>query len=256
MSIEDESIHLIVTSPPYWNIKYYSADKAQLGNLSEYDNFCMQLKDAWEECFRVLIPGGKLVVNIGDILLSRKKHGRHRVLALHADVISQCCRLGFDYLSPIIWNKIGNASHEIERGAPILGKPFEPNAIIKNNIEYILIFRKPGPYRKPTAKQRKGSKFTKKDFFTCFRQIWTDVSGTHRADHPAPFPEALADRLIRMNSFVGDRVLDPFCGSGTTVVAAMQADRQGIGIDISKQFVRVSVNRCMKRKFDVIELDE
>jgi DNA modification methylase len=142
--LSDESIHLVVTSPPYFNIKRYNENEAQLGNSEDYDRFLLQLDSVWKECFRVLVPGGRMVVVVGDVLQSRKQNGRHRSLPLHSHIQVSCFSIGFDNLSPIIWHKISNASHEVERGAPILGKPYEPNAIIKNDIEYVLMLRKPG----------------------------------------------------------------------------------------------------------------
>ena len=143
--IPDESIHLVVTSPPYWTLKRYNDSEGQMGHIKEYDHFLAELNRVWTEAFRVLVPGGRLVCVVGDVCLSRRdNNGRHTVVPLHADICVQCRKLGFDNLNPIIWHKISNASYEVSNGSKFLGKPYEPNAIIKNDIEFILMQRKPG----------------------------------------------------------------------------------------------------------------
>lgn len=248
-SVGDNSIGLVVTSPPYWNIKDYGDDEGQLGNISEYESFLEELKQVWQQCFRVLKTGGRLVVVVGDVLLSRKEYKRHRVLPLHSDIQIACQSAGFDVLTPIIWYKIGNSSYEVGGPGGVLGKPYEPNGIIKNNIEYILMLRKPGGYRSPTTEQRNRSMLAKDEFQLWYRQIWNDIQGESTKNHPAPFPEKLAYRLIRMFSFVGDTVLDPFLGSGTTSIAAMNSGRSSIGIDISQDYVQRSTSRCLSNPF-------
>lgn len=233
-------VHLVVTSPPYWTLKQYAGDggPSQLGHLQDYEKFLEALASVWRRCFDLLVPGGRLCVVVGDVCLPRKKAGRHFVVPLHADISLSCRRIGFDYLTPIFWHKIANAVTEVEgNGSPFLGKPYEPNAIIKNDIEYILLFRKPGGYRRPTAEQRKLSLIDKGDHARWFRSIWTDVPGAStRNGHPAPFPVELAYRLIRMFSFVGDTVLDPFVGSGTTTDAAIRAFRSSLGFEIEPSY--------------------
>jgi site-specific DNA-methyltransferase (adenine-specific) len=221
-AIANESIHLVVTSPPYWTLKRYNDSEGQLGHVADYEQFVKELEKVWRETLRVLVPGGRLVCVVGDVCLSRRENaGRHTVVPLHADICVTCRRLGFDNLNPIIWHKISNASYEVSNGSKFLGKPYEPNAIIKNDIEYILMQRKPGGYRKPTHEQRKLSMIPKDKFDRWFQQFWT-LSGASTKEHPAPFPLELASRLVQMFSFVGDTVLDPFCGTGTTMLAAMK----------------------------------
>lgn len=243
--LKDESVGLVLTSPPYWNIKNYGDEKHQLGNIDKYEEFLDELDKTWKECLRILLPGGRLVVVVGDVLLSRKEHGRHHVMPLHSDIQTRCRNIGFDNLAPIIWYKISNASHEMDRpGGGFLGKPYEPNAIIKNDIEYILMLRKPGKYRSPTDEQRQKSKIGKTDFKKWFQQIWSDVQGaTTKSGHPAPFPEELSTRLIRMFSFDGDIVVDPFVGSGTTVISAIKCNRMGVGMEINEKFIEMSHKR-------------
>ncbi len=247
--IEDESVHLVLTSPPYWTLKKYNENPNQLGSVSDYESFLKQLKSAWQEAYRILVPGGRLVCVVGDVCLSRKKHGRHVVVPLHADICVTCRKIGFDNLNPVIWYKISNASFEANNGSKFLGKPYEPNAIIKNDIEFILMQRKPGGYRKPTEEQRRLSKIDKDKFNEWFRQFWT-ITGASTRNHPAPYPLELANRLVRMFSFWGDTVLDPFCGSGTTMLAAMKCGRNSIGIEIDREYCRMAANLLMKESQD------
>ncbi len=237
--LEDESIHLVVTSPPYWNLKQYNSHPNQLGHIDDYENFLMELEKVWRHIFRALVPGGRLVCVVGDVCVSRKSFGRHLVFPLHSDICVMCRKLGFDNLNPIIWHKISNANFEVENGSKFLGKPYEPNAIIKNDIEFILMQRKPGGYRKPTDLQRQMSKIDKQDFDNWFRQIWT-ITGASTKHHPAPYPLELANRLVRMFSFSEDTVLDPFCGTGTTMLAALLSGRNSIGVDIDPEYCRLA----------------
>lgn len=248
--IEDESIHLIVTSPPYWTLKKYNENPRQLGHISEYEKFLDELAKVWREAFRLLVPGGRLVCVVGDVCLSRRKYGRHLVVPLHADICVRCRKFGFDNLNPIIWHKISNATFEVNNGTKFLGKPYEPNAIIKNDIEFILMQRKPGGYRKPTNEQRRLSKINKSDYNKWFRQFW-NISGASTKIHPAPFPLELAYRLVRMFSFFGDTVLDPFCGTSTTMVAAAKCNRNSIGIEIEREYCRITANRLKNESDDI-----
>ena len=237
--LDDESVHLVVTSPPYWNLKRYNETPDQLGHIEDYETFLKELQRVWKHVFRVLVPGGRLVCVVGDVCVARRDFGRHLVFPLHADISVICRRIGFDNLNPIIWHKIANASYEVANGSKFLGKPYEPNAIIKNDMEFILMQRKPGGYRKPSEAQRDGSRISKDEFNQWFQQIW-NIPGASTKHHPAPFPLELATRLVRMFSFVGDTVLDPFCGSGTTMVAAFRTGRNSIGVEIDPDYCRMA----------------
>ena len=235
----NESVHLVVTSPPYWNLKRYNENPDQLGHIHDYETFLAQLEKVWRHIFRVLVPGGRLVCVVGDVCVARRNFGRHLVFPLHADISVMCRRIGFDNLNPIIWHKIANATYEVSNGSKFLGKPYEPNAIIKNDMEFILMQRKPGGYRKPTEEQRRQSMIDKKNFDRWFQQIW-NLPGASLKNHPAPFPLELASRLVRMFSFVGDTVLDPFCGTGTTMVAAFKHQRNSIGVEVDPEYCRMA----------------
>lgn len=249
--IEDESVHLVVTSPPYWTLKRYNEGKSQLGHVEDYETFLGELEKVWRECYRVLVPGARLVCVVGDVCKSRRKFGRHVVVPLHADICVICRKIGFDNLNPIIWHKISNAQYEVQNGTKFLGKPYEPNAIIKNDIEFILMQRKPGGYRKPTQEQRRLSKIPKAKFGDWFQQFWR-LSGASTREHPAPFPLKLASRLIHMFSFVEDTVLDPFCGTGTTMLAAMNHGRNSIGVEIDPAYSRMAARRLEGEKHSLL----
>ena len=237
--LDDESVHLIVTSPPYWNLKRYQENPDQLGHIQDYEAFLNELEKVWRHVFRVLVPGGRLVCVVGDVCVARRNFGRHLVFPLHADICVICRRIGFDNLNPIVWHKIANASYEVANGSKFLGKPYEPNAIIKNDMEFILMQRKPGGYRKPSDSQRKTSRISKDEFNQWFQQIW-NIPGASTKQHPAPFPMELAIRLVRMFSFTSDTVLDPFCGTGTTMIAALRTGRNSIGVEIEPEYCRMS----------------
>lgn len=239
--LPDESIHLVVTSPPYWTLKEYEPRDGQLGHVSDYDEFNQSLASVWEHCYRLLVPGGRLVINVGDVCLPRRKIGRHLAFPLHATIIEHCRSLGFDNLSPIIWNKMTNAQFEAGDGS-ILGKPYEPNGIIKNEIEWILFQRKPGGYRSPNTATRTMSVIPSHRHREWFKSVWT-LGGASTRHHPAPYPEKLATRLIRMFSFVGDVVLDPFSGTGTTSAAASRWGRDSIGIEVEPKYHEMAVTR-------------
>lgn len=242
--LSPDSVHLVITSPPYWTLKKYNDGPSQLGDLSDYDCFLSELNKVWSKCHDALVPGGRLVCVVGDVCLSRRKNnGRHTVVPLHASIQEQCRKLGYDNLSPIIWHKIANATLEAGGNSSFLGKPYEPNAVIKNDIEFVLMERKPGGYRSPSWLERLMSVISEENHKLWFRQIWTDVPGASTRHHPAPFPLLLVKRLIRMFSFVGDTVLDPFHGSGTTSVACWQTGRNSVSAEVDGRYFESSLAR-------------
>jgi DNA modification methylase len=220
--------------------------------MADYNEFLDSLDAVWRVLFDALVPGGRLVCVVGDVCLSRRKNnGEHTCVPLHSSIQERCRRIGFSNLAPIIWHKIANASYEVEGNSRFLGKPYEPNGVIKNDIEYIVMLRKPGGYRKPTLAARLLSVIGDDDHKRWFRQIWSDVTGASTRNHPAPFPLELASRLVRMFSFAGDTVVDPFMGTATTNLAAAIAGRNSIGIETDPEYMRQSIDRMQKESADL-----
>ncbi len=241
--VDDESVHLVCTSPPYGSLKEYPGHPDQLGNMESYDQFLEEMDLVWRECMRTLVPGGRVACVVGDICLSRRRAGRHHVLPLSADLQVRARGLGFDNLTPIRWLKVANIKLEASRSARFLGKPNLPNGVVKNDIEHILFFRKPGGYRKPTAEMERRSRISTEEYAHLFSPVWTDVTGQLRRDHPAPYPIEIPRRLIRMFSFAGDTVLDPFAGTGTTAVAAIETGRHSISVEVEPSYVDQTIRR-------------
>lgn len=247
-----ESVHLVVCSPPYWTLKRYRDSEGQLGHIDDYETFLGELDQVWTHCYRALVPGGRLIVVVGDVCLSRRKNdGRHLVVPLHASIQEHCRRIGFDNLAPIIWYKIANAVREVDRGGGFLGKPYEPNAVIKNDIEFILMERKHGGYRNPSVTTRILSVISSENYQKWFTQIWNGLGGASTKHHPAPYPLELAERLVRMFSFVGDTVLDPFAGTGTTTLAAARWGRNSIAVELDSHYYEQTRARLVRETADL-----
>ena len=255
--IEDGSVHLVVTSPPYWTLKEYAGESnAQLGAIDDYEAFLDELDKVWRECERVLAPGGRICIVVGDVCLPRRMLGRHLVMPLHADIQVRARKLGLDVLTPILWHKIANGVTEAEgNGAGFYGKPYQPGSIVKNDVEYILFLRKGGQYRKVSPLRKVLSMLNKQEMQAWWRSIWTDVKGAStRGGHPAPYPPQLAERLIRMFSFAGDTILDPFAGTGSTAIAAIEAGRNSISIEIEPSYIALAedaIEKATKRPREV-----
>ena len=244
--IPDGSVHLVVTSPPYWTLKEYAADNCdQMGHFEDYDHFLAELDRVWRECARVLVGGGRICCVVGDVCIPRKRGGRHHLIPLHSDIQVRARNLGLDCLQPILWNKIANGVTEAQgNGAGFYGKPYQPGGIVKNDIEYILFLRKGGEYRSAPTLQKALSMLTKDEMKAWFRSIWSDLRGAStRQGHPAPFPVELAERLIKMFSFAGDTVLDPFAGTGSTSQAAIISGRNSIANEIEAAYVEIARQR-------------
>lgn len=249
--LADGSIELVVTSPPYGLLKTYEDAPGQLGNgddpasLEAYEAFLAELDRCWRECARVLVPGGRICCVVGDICLSRRRAGRHHVLPLAADIQVRARGLGLDNLTPIRWLKVANIKLEASSSSWYLGKPNLPGGIVKNDIETILMLRKPGGYRKPTPEMEAASRIESGEYRRLFTPVWEDVKGesSRRWNHPAPYPEEISSRLIRMFSFAGDTVLDPFAGSGTTAVSAARTGRSSVSVEVVPAYVETILGR-------------
>lgn len=249
--IPDESVHLVVTSPPYWTLKEYPKHRDQLGGVEDYEQFLSQLDAVWSECYRVLVPGGRICCVVGDVCVPRKAAGRHFVMPLHADILVHCRKIGFDSLTPILWFKIANGVTEVKgNGAGFYGKPYQPGAVVKNDFEYILFLRKSGSYRSPSSVQKALSMLSKEEMRDWLRTAWSDIRGeSTRNGHPAPYPTDIAERLIRMFSFAGDTILDPFSGTATTSVAAIRAGRNSIANELEPKYVSMADHRIRSAIF-------
>jgi site-specific DNA-methyltransferase (adenine-specific) len=241
--ISDASVDLVVTSPPYWTLKQYKEGReGQMGDIADYEEFLTELDKVWRECARVLVGGGRICCVVGDVCISRKKGGRHYIMPLHADIQVRARKLGLDCLTPIIWHKIANGVTEAEgNGAGFYGKPYQPGAIVKNDAEYILFLRKGGKYRSVSPEKKMLSMLNKAEMQGWLRSVWTDLPGAStRSGHPAPYPIELAERLIRMFSFAGDTVLDPFAGIGSTSVAALLTGRNSISNEVEQDYLEIA----------------
>ena len=244
--LRDESCHLVVTSPLYANLKqYHAGNPNQLGDISDYEEFIDELNRALGECFRVLVPGGRVCCVVGDVNVARQKGGRHYQLPLSSDIRVRARAIGFDNLQGITWLKVANIRLEASDSSRFLGKPNLPNGIIKNDTEHILFLRKPG-YRSPTADMEAASYIPTEEYVQWFRPIWSDIPGASLRDHPAPYPFELATRLIRMFSFVGDTVLDPFGGTGTTALAAMRTGRSSVTYEVEEKYLSLIARRLAR----------
>ncbi len=232
--VESESVDLVLTSPPYWNIKNYGT-KQQIGYGQALEEYLKDMESVWKECYRILKPGTKLCINVGDQFLRTKIYGKYKVIPLHAYFISQCERMGFDYMGSIIWQK--KTTMQTSGGANVMGSyPYPPNGVVEIDYEFIIIMKKPGKRQDITAERRKLSKLSKEEWKKYFSGHWI-FRGERQKEHQAMFPEELPNRLIRMFSLKGDTVLDPFLGSGTTTKVAKELGRNSIGYEINENFI-------------------
>lgn len=245
--IADESVHLIVTSPPYWQLKDYGNDR-QIGFNDSYESYINNLNLVWRECFRVLHKGCRLCVNIGDQFARSVYYGRYKVIPIRAEIIKYCEALGMDYMGAVIWQK--QTTMNTSGGGAVMGSfPYPRNGIMKLDYEFILMFKKLGNAPKPTPAQKQASAMTKEEWNAYFASHW-HFGGAKQDGHIAVFPEELPARLIKMFSFVGETVLDPFLGSGTTALAARKLGRNSVGYEINPDF-----RRYYEEKLSITQLD-
>jgi site-specific DNA-methyltransferase (adenine-specific) len=245
--IPNESVHLVVTSPPYFTLKTYARRDGQMAEIEDYEHFLDELDKVWAECQRVLVPGGRICCVVGAVCVSRRRGGRHYVLPLHADIQVRARENKLDCLTPILWSKIANGANEAEgNGAGFYGKPYQPGSVIKNDIEYILFMRKGGDYRSPAPLQKALSMLTKEEMKLWLRSQWSDIPGASTREHPAPFPVSIPERLIKLFSFAGDTILDPFVGTGSTMLAAIEAGRNSIGFEIEPTYASLAFEKIQK----------
>jgi modification methylase len=234
--LKDESIHLVVTSPPYWQLKDYGTEN-QIGFHDDYETYINHLNLTWKECFRVLHNGCRLCINIGDQFARSVYYGRYKIIPIHSEIIKFCEMIGFDFMGSIIWQK--TTTMNTTGGASIMGSfPHPRNGIVKLDFEYILLFKKQGNAPKPTAEQKEQSAMTTEEWNTYFNGHWY-ISGARQDSHLAMFPEELPKRLIKMFSFPGENVLDPFLGSGTTSLLAKSLGRNSCGYEINPEFIPI-----------------
>lgn len=231
--IPDQSIHLIITSPPYWQLKDYGSD-GQIGFHDSYESYINNLNAVWAECFRVLHDGCRLCINIGDQFARSVYYGRYKVIPIRTEIIRFCETLGMDYMGAVIWQK--QTTMNTTGGGAVMGSfPYPRNGILKIDYEFILIFKKQGKAPAPTAEQKALSAMTTEEWNTYFASHW-NFGGAKQDGHIAVFPEELPHRLIKMFSFAGETIFDPFMGSGTTALAAKNLQRNSIGYEINPDF--------------------
>ena len=244
--IEDKSVQLIITSPPYWQLKDYGSNN-QIGFNNSYEEYINNLNLVWMECERVLSDGCRLCINIGDQFARSVYYGRYKVVPIRTEIIRFCETLKMDYMGAIIWQK--TTTMNTSGGGALMGSfPYPRNGILKIDYEFILIFKKLGNAPKPTSEQKENSIMTKEEWKEYFSSHW-NFSGVKQLEHIAMFPYELPKRLIKMFSFEGETIFDPFLGSGTTTLAAKNLGRNSIGYEINKEFEPI-----IKEKLDIDKL--
>lgn len=248
IEVPDNSVHLVITSPPYWQLKDYGSNN-QIGFHENYESYINNLNLVWKECYRVLHNGCRLCVNIGDQFARSVYYGRYKVIPIREEIIKFCETLGFDYMGAIIWQKI-TTSNTTGGGVQMGSYPYPRNGILKLDYEFILIFKKLGESPKPTKEQKELSKMTPEEWNTFFAGHW-NFPGERQTNHIAMFPVELPYRLIKMFSFVGETVLDPFAGSGTTLLAAKRLDRNSIGFEINPDFIPIIKEKLQINQHDL-----
>jgi len=247
--LKDKSVQLVITSPPYWQLKDYGTND-QIGFNDSYENYINNLNLVWSECYRILNNGCRLCVNIGDQFARSVYYGRYKVIPIRTEIIKFCESIGFDYMGAIIWQK--KTTTNTTGGATIMGSfPTPRNGILSIDYEFILLFKKLGMPRKPDREIKEASKMSKEEWKEYFSGHW-NFGGTKQNGHVAMFPEELPRRLIKMFAFVGDTVLDPFMGSGTTTLAAKNLNRNSVGYEINPDFIPIIEKKLQVNQPDLL----
>ncbi|MDP2173662.1 MAG: DNA methyltransferase [Candidatus Cloacimonadaceae bacterium] len=245
--LRDQSVQLVVTSPPYWQLKDYGSDH-QIGFDEDYESYINSLNKVWMECYRILHNGCRLCINIGDQFARSVYYGRYKVIPIRTEIIKFCESLRMDYMGAIIWQK--QTTMNTTGGGSVMGSfPYPRNGILKIDYEFILIFKKLGEAPKPNPEQKRKSELSKEEWNKYFSGHW-NFGGARQNEHIAMFPEELPLRLIKMFSFYGETVCDPFLGSGTTTLAAMHLDRNSVGYEINQDYIPV-----IKKKLSLSQMD-
>ena len=241
--IKDNHVNLIVTSPPYFNAKDYSVDvESDLGNINDYKLWLSEIGKVWSECFRVLQPGRRLFINIMDLPVKTPKG--FKLIPLKGDTVNLLMEIGFIFKQEIIWEKTNGVK------SPFGSYPYPGGILLNNMHESILEFEKPAPssykkYAHLTDEIKEKSKLTKDDWIEIKKSnVWKMKPYKSRTrEHLAPFPVELPERLIKGYSFVSETILDPFGGSGTTIIASENLGRNAIIFEINNNFEDIMVNK-------------
>lgn len=246
IEVKKESVHLIITSPPYWQIKDYG-NSDQIGFNNTYDEYIDNLNKVWAECYKVLHPGCRLCINIGDQFARAVTYGRYKIIPIRQEIIRFCESIGFDYMGAVIWQK--KTTMNTTGGASVMGSfPYPRNGLIEIDYEFILLFKKLGQSRYHVTKGiKEKSKLSNEEWRKYFTGHW-NFAGCKQDKHVAMFPDELPRRLIKMFSFIGETVADPFLGSGTTSKVARELGRSSIGYEINKVFLPMIKNKIGKNK--------
>jgi DNA modification methylase len=247
--VANKSVNLIVTSPPYWQLKDYGTD-TQIGYHDSYESYINNLNLVWSECYRVLANGCRLCINIGDQFARSVYYGRYKVIPIREEIIKFCENVGFDYMGAIIWQKV-TTTNTSGGGVQMGSYPYPRNGILKIDYEFILVFKKLGEAPKPTKEQKELSRMTAEEWNTYFAGHW-NFAGARQNSHIAMFPEELPKRLIKMFSFIGETVLDPFAGSGTTSLAARNLNRNSVGYEINPEFIPIIKDKLSTYQTDIL----
>jgi site-specific DNA-methyltransferase (adenine-specific) len=228
--VEDQTVQLVLTSPPYWNLVDFDAGPADLSAIREQAEFFAELGLVWRECYRVLRPGGKLVVEFEDIANGSRVYGHPREICLVGDMVASVEAAGLELFTRLIWLKAKAGGGMRKAPYTCYGNLRGTNARIPSVYAYVFVFRK---YDPTAGIDRRQPDFTRQDWKQWAETVWhIENPRSNFHGHPSVYPPELVRRLIRMYSYAGDLVLDPFAGVGTTLIAAAELGRRAVGYEI------------------------